>query len=1059
MPSTVDVDRGLLFAVLALQDDIIDQTQLADLCAGWAVRLDRPLPDLLLDRGWITPQDRQDLERKLERKLKKYQGDPHRTLGAVAEVEARDILHSIASPAVRATINNLAPPRGHVLLETLMPSPSDRETQRYTITRLHAEGGLGKVWIAHDTDLNRQVALKEIKASTTLSTESSRRFLQEAQITGQLEHPNIVPVYELTRRKQDNQPFYTMRFVRGQNLRDAIEEFHRRRAGKPAERLDLQRCLLEPFIKICEAVGYAHSRGVIHRDLKPDNVILGGHGEVLVLDWGLAKILGQSETEAPKSIEPHVSLSSEVDIVVTEGQLGTPAYMAPEQVEARNDLMNTRTDIYGLGAILFEILTGKPPATGPTLGEIFRKIQSRSLPRAREVEPTVSHRLEAVCAKALAYDRADRYRRAEDLADDIRRWLVDEPVSVYKDSLPVRLVRWARKHRTLVTSLAALLLTAVCALSVGVVLINKERGRTENQRQIAEVQKGRALANAEQALQNLRLAQGAADGLLAEVADVDLADIPQMESVRKRLLEKAMAGYRDFVTQKGNDPLIRWGSGRSQVRLGDIQALLGDFKAAEAAYRQALEGLDELAKNDPENRDFLRDLARAHHGLGVLLKDAVRYPEANDHLLNATSLRQRLAAQPGASAEDRVAWTDSQYQYAALLARSGPGRPEDAEAYKAAIDVQQELVRAYNDRPEYRGRLARSRNNLALLQQATGQADAAEATLRSTLEFLAPLTTGATALPASKWQLARAANNLATLLLKRNPDEATRQLETARDMLGMLKGEFPAIPQYTQELASVQSNLGHLAQNAGRGDEAKASYQEVIALLESLKNRTPALRLKLALANVDLNEILANTSPVEAEAALRKALGEETELQAQYPNVPDYKQNLGRGHYQLARLLYRLKRFPAAAEEDQTARDLHQQVLATGSGSEAVRGLLLEDQGFLTLSLIAAGRLADAASVCDQIATTHPTDRKAHLRGAAYLVKCGDSARAATKSDPKLPDRSDDYFSRAVKFLRNAYQIAPYPAKDLDREEFQSLQGREDFENLRRALSQPPSSG
>ena len=187
----------------------------------------------LIERKWITEQDRSDVERKLERKLKKNQGDVCATLGAVADIEAREVLQVIKNPQVLQSLRALPPARGHVLVETLVPPPAQRDSLRYTITRLHAEGGLGKIWVAHDTDLNRDVALKEIKSSTNPSPESSRRFLKEAQITGQLEHPNIVPVYELARRKEDDQPFYTMRFVRGQTFRDAIAEFHRRRAGKP----------------------------------------------------------------------------------------------------------------------------------------------------------------------------------------------------------------------------------------------------------------------------------------------------------------------------------------------------------------------------------------------------------------------------------------------------------------------------------------------------------------------------------------------------------------------------------------------------------------------------------------------------------------------------------------------------------------------------------------------------------------------------------------------------------------------------------------------------------
>ena len=232
------------------------------------------------------------------------------------------------------------------------------------------------------------MALKEIKPTASPSPESWRRFLKEAQVTGQLEHPNIVPVYELARRKEDDQPFYTMRFVRGQTLRNAIAEFHRRRAGKPAERLELQRQLLEPFIKVCQAVGYAHSRGVIHRDLKAENVVLGGYGEVVVLDWGLAKVVGQPDGDGPQSQAPRISISAEADATKTQGQLGTPVYMAPEQVDARHGVVDTRTDVYGLGGILFEILTGSPPAPGENVTEVFRNVEAGNLRKApRSIRP------------------------------------------------------------------------------------------------------------------------------------------------------------------------------------------------------------------------------------------------------------------------------------------------------------------------------------------------------------------------------------------------------------------------------------------------------------------------------------------------------------------------------------------------------------------------------------------------------------------------------------------------------------------------------------------------
>ena len=418
----VDVDRNLLFGVIALQDDLIDQAQFTDVCAGWAVRMQEPLADLLVERGWITPEDRREVVRKLERKLKKHGSDVRATSGAVAGADARDAIRAVEHPEVRKSLSGLPPAAGHVLVETMV-KPTEERT-RYTLTRLHAKGGLGRVWVARDHDLNREVALKEILPDQASHPEMWRRFLKEAQITGQLEHPNIVPVYELARRKEDDQPFYVMRFVRGRTLLDAIADHHRRRGQGPADPFELQK-LLAAFTSVCQAIGYAHSRSIVHRDLKPENVMLGNFGEVIVLDWGLAKMVDRPDEAGDL---PGIAITDEAKAEATLAgrQLGTPAYMAPEQAEGRLDLIDARTDIYGLGTILFEILTGRPPFEG-TPAEVFRRIRTGPTPRALEVEPTVPRPLDEICARAMARVRADRYARATDLAEAVQRWIADAP--------------------------------------------------------------------------------------------------------------------------------------------------------------------------------------------------------------------------------------------------------------------------------------------------------------------------------------------------------------------------------------------------------------------------------------------------------------------------------------------------------------------------------------------------------------------------------------------------------------------------------------------------------
>jgi formylglycine-generating enzyme required for sulfatase activity/tRNA A-37 threonylcarbamoyl transferase component Bud32 len=375
---------------------------------------------------------------------------------------------------------------GQQVAGTLLPEPSLAATgpaarskpYRYTLLRVEAEGGLGKVWVARDADLRREVALKEIKGNRLGDGESSRRFLREAQVTGQLEHPNIVPVYELAWRPEDDQPFYTMRLLRGRTLRAAIAEHHESLGGRPVEALGRQK-LLGAFISICQAISYAHSRGVVHRDLKPENVMVGSFGEVVVLDWGLAKLLGGGDVVAEELTHagsPGVEVSPEASALTTVGVAGTPAYMAPEQARGDTDEVDERTDVYGLGAILFEILTGRPPAKGQTTAEVLRDVIEGPLPRPRAVSTATPRPLDAVCSKALAKDPAARYARASDLADDIERFVAGEPVSAWPEPWTVRARRWISKHRLIVISGAAAALVAALA-GAAALATNRASGR------------------------------------------------------------------------------------------------------------------------------------------------------------------------------------------------------------------------------------------------------------------------------------------------------------------------------------------------------------------------------------------------------------------------------------------------------------------------------------------------------------------------------------------------------------------------------------------------------
>jgi serine/threonine protein kinase/tetratricopeptide (TPR) repeat protein len=451
----VATDRNLLFGVLALQAALIDKDQFAEVCATWIMRKHVPLADLLAERRLLTSAERQEVERLVQRHLKKHSGNVRASLAEVADARVRETLAELQDDEVQHSLAELSHD-SHRLLTTVSYKPSTRD--RYTLTRLHAKGGIGQVWLAQDDDLHREIALKELLPNRAGDPLSWRRFVEEAQITGQLEHPGIVPVYELVKPGDKQLAFYTMRFIRGRTLKEAGRHFHKRRIKGKTQSLE-QLQLLNAFVSICNAVAYAHSRGVIHRDLKGQNIILGDFGEVIVLDWGLAKLLDQP---AGESELPPIAIESDREDTLQGEVLGTPAYMAPEQARGRSEQLDERTDVYGLGTILYEILTGQPPFSGADTQEVLRRVQSEEPDRPRQLVATVPPALEAICLKAISKRPQDRYDSAGALATDVQHWLADEPVTAYPEAPHRRLARWCRRHPSLVTA-AALLLLAFAA--------------------------------------------------------------------------------------------------------------------------------------------------------------------------------------------------------------------------------------------------------------------------------------------------------------------------------------------------------------------------------------------------------------------------------------------------------------------------------------------------------------------------------------------------------------------------------------------------------------------
>jgi eukaryotic-like serine/threonine-protein kinase len=820
----------------------------------------------------------------------------------------------------------------------------------YKLLQQIGEGGMGTVFMAEQTQpVQRKVALKLIKAGMD-SAQVIARFEAERQALAMMDHVNIARVFDAG-ATEAGRPYFVMELVHGVPITKYCDD----NRLTPRERLEL-------FVPVCQAIQHAHQKGIIHRDLKPSNVMItlyDGKPVPKVIDFGVAKATEQKLTER--------TLFTQYGTMV-----GTFEYMSPEQAEMSALGVDTRSDIYSLGVLMYELLTGSTPLSRKRVkeaayGEVLRMIKEEEPPRPstrlsdsgealasisaqRHMEPAkltklVRGELDWIAMKALEKDRNRRYETATGLAADVQRYLNDEPVLACPPSFWYRFRKLARRNkRAFVTASAVvLLLLAGTGISSYFAVQALDRAKeAEHNARLAKTNEEAADQQRQEAQENLKDARAAVDQMLTRVAG-RLEAVPQMEHVRRELLEDALKFYQKFLERKGDDPVIRRETAWAYRRLAAIQRSLGQLVEAEKSFRKALAMFEELEAQSPLEPSTRVALVQAHCQFGRFLSGLGNREEpAEEHLRRAVQMAEDLVKEfpkdpghgelfvsanvnlitltrlPPDQAEEmlrrNLKLTKNTYLVGYIYWHLGvlgvrQGRyPEAKKDYLKALERCETVASANPSSSSAQRDLAMIRVDLADAMAADGQREEAEPLYRRAIAIMDKLATDYPGIHSYRTEQAGTHYKYATVLntLDRRAD-AEKAYRRAVELYERLGADFATIPAYQQIAFDQRLGLGRFLVEAGRPQDALQVYGQAIALSGKVTADFPT-RLKhwqgLVRSHIELGRLLERTGKTPAaEEAFRQALAISERLEAEHGGKPDYRRDVARCHLDAAWLL------------------------------------------------------------------------------------------------------------------------------------------------------------